>query len=87
MNNMVSKPITVRQLKTLCDKEILKGNGDRVIMISDDDEGNGYHYLWYSFQTVEEMEAPCEYQGKTYQFPFEYADERVAPKDKTIILG
>lgn len=48
-------------------------------MISDDDEGNGYHYLWYSFSTAEELMS-----AEDEEF---YLDERIAPKDKTIILG
>lgn len=83
----MNKPITVGQLYQLCKKEIMKGNADKAIMISQDDEGNGYHYLWYAFQTVKEYEQPMEYKGKTFQVDFEWADERVASKDDTIILG
>lgn len=81
------KPITVKQLYQLCKKEIEKGNGNHAIMISQDDEGNGYHYLWYSFQTVKEFEAPTMYQGEEYQFDFEWANEDIASKEDTIILG
>lgn len=35
---MANKPITVHMLKTMCEKEIAKGNGRKHIMISDDDE-------------------------------------------------
>ena len=70
----MNKPLTVKELAKLCQDEIKKGHGDYSIMLSDDDEGNGYHYLWYSFSTVEE--AMC------YD-----CNEEVAPKDKTIILG
>lgn len=83
----MSKPITVSQLKRLCEEQIRKGKGDNVIMISDDDEGNGYHYLWYSFTTIEEMEEPIKIGDKEYKESFYYASERIAPKDKTIILG
>lgn len=83
----MNKPITVGQLYQLCKKEIMEGNADKVIMISQDDEGNGYHYLWYSFQTVKEYEQPMEYNGKEFQVNFEWADERVASKEDTIILG
>ena len=81
------KPITVEQLKKLCEREIKKGNGHKVIMISQDDEGNGYHYLWYSFTPIEKMEEPVQIGDKTFQCPFEFADESVAPKKDTIILG
>lgn len=50
-----NKPLTVKQLLKICQDEIKKGHGDHTIMISDDDEGNGYHYLWYSFTTPEEL--------------------------------
>lgn len=80
-------PITINQLKKQCEIEILKGNGDNVIMISSDDEGNGFHYLWYGFQEVKKFEEEFEYQGKKYQFDFEYCDETIAKKEDTITLG
>lgn len=81
------KPITVKQLMMLCSKQVQKGNGDKVIMISNDDEGNGYHYLWYSFQTVEEMEKPFEYNGQMIKpDPIDTCDS-IASKKDTIILG
>ena len=56
-------------------------------MISSDDEGNSYHYLWYAFTTVEQMEEPITIGGQLFKMPFEYADENVAKKEDTIILG
>lgn len=41
--------ITVKELAGFCLKQIEKGNGDKHILISDDDEGNGYHTLFYAF--------------------------------------
>lgn len=70
----MNKPLTVRDLKRFCEQEIEQGNGNKVIMISDDDEGNGYHYLWYQFMMVDE-------------YTEDYVDERIAPKNETIILG
>lgn len=68
------KPLTIKDLYKECEKEISKGNGNKIIMISDDDEGNGLHYLWYTFSELDDY--------------FEdFIDERIAPKDKTIILG
>ena len=81
------KPLTIKQLKEECEKQIKKGNGDKVIMISQDDEGNGYHYLWYAFTTMKEIEEPVKIGNEIYQCPFEFADERVAKKEDTIILG
>ena len=75
----MNKPLTVKELAKLCQEEIKKGHGDCSIMISDDDEGNGYHYLWYSFITASELDGAFELENSL--------DERIAPKDKTIILG
>lgn len=72
----MNKPITVEQLKEYCEEEIKKGNADKIIMISDDEEGNGFHYLWYSFCDVED--STCD----DYMI-----DERIASKENTIILG
>lgn len=80
----MSKPITVNQLKKLCNEEIAKGHGDYAIMISNDDEGNGFHYLWYSFATLQEME---DEDYLDFDNLFCHADKNVAPLDKTIILG
>lgn len=69
-----NKPLTVKQLLEYCKDEIKRGNGDCSIMLSDDDEGNGYHYCWYSFTEVDE-------------YTEDFVDEEIAPKDKTLILG
>lgn len=79
--------LTIKDLYKECQKEIKKGNGNKVIMISQDDEGNGYHYLWYAFTPMSVMEEPIEFNGKVIECPFEYADERIAKKEDTIILG
>ena len=81
------KALTIKDLKRACEEEIRKGNGNKTIMISSDDEGNSYHYLWFAFTPMEVMEEPIEFQGKLVSFPFEFADERVAKKEDTIILG
>lgn len=74
----MDKPLTVKDLLKLCQDEIKKGHGDYSIMLSDDDEGNGYHYLWYSFSMADEI--IDEYNDYCL-------DEDITPKSKTIILG
>ena len=70
--------ITVKQLYKECKKQIDAGNGNKVIMISDDDEGNGYHYLWYSFSNdVKELT----------EYTCTRVDEDIATEENTIILG
>lgn len=72
----MNKPITVQQLREICQHEVDKGNGGKVIMISDDEEGNGFHYLWYAFCDVEDAvwDDAC-------------INENIASKEDTIILG
>lgn len=70
----MDKPLTVKDLLKLCQDEITKGHGDYSIMLSDDDEGNGYHYCWYAFTPIDE-------------YTEEFVDEEINPKEKTIILG
>lgn len=41
--------LTVNQLLLACKEQVRKGNGDKHIIISNDDGGNGYHTLFYSF--------------------------------------
>ncbi len=43
------KPVTVEDLYELCKNQIAKGNGDKTILISSDDEGNSFHTLFYTF--------------------------------------
>lgn len=47
---------TVEELMVLCEQEIQKGNGKREVLISDDDEGNGFHYLFYGFSSTRTTE-------------------------------
>ncbi len=41
--------ITVKELAQMVLQEIKNGNGDKRILISQDDEGNGFHTLYYGF--------------------------------------
>lgn len=42
--------ITVKVLKELVDEQIKLGNGNKEVLLSCDDEGNGYHTLFYGFE-------------------------------------
>lgn len=46
--------LTVKDLAILCFEEYKKGNGGKKIMLSDDEEGNGYHNLFFGFKPVSE---------------------------------
>lgn len=43
--------MNVEELMLLCAEEVKKGNGKKEILISDDDEGNGFHKLFYAFES------------------------------------
>ena len=43
--------ITVNTLLQLCKEQVREGNGNKKIFISKDDEGNGFHGLYYGFTT------------------------------------
>lgn len=40
---------TIKDLLKACQEQVAEGNGDKVILVSRDDEGNGYHRLNYLF--------------------------------------
>ena len=69
--------ITVKELMELCSEEISKGYGNRQIYISRDDEGNGYHGLYYGFTELTSQNAE-DFEG-------DHGEEK-AP-EKHIILG
>lgn len=47
--------ITVNKLYELCKEQRRQGNGSKTILISDDDEGNGYHTLFFGFTPKEKI--------------------------------
>ena len=58
---MTNLGLTVNQLLELCKEQIKQGNGNKHIIISDDDEGNGYHTLFFGFtDNVEDLECILE---------------------------
>ena len=54
----IMKAITVRDLAIFCTKMILSGRGDKRILLTNDDEWNGYHELFEGFFT-NMSEATC----------------------------
>lgn len=71
----MDKQITVKDLLQLCQNEIKKGNGNKHIVISDDNEGNGYHGMFYGFTPCTEDFLECIY------------DSNFTSEKNTIILG
>ena len=74
---MNPKGLTVKELMRECQEQIRKGNGDKFILISSDDEGNSFHTLYYGFTDDE--------PNLTYMLNYE--QDRNHSVDDTVILG
>ena len=59
----VNKPLTVSDLLKICKDAVDNGLGDKYVFISQDDEGNGFHALFYSF-TIHKIK---DYADEIYQ--------------------
>lgn len=66
--------MTVKALMEFCKEQIAEGNGDKMIVVSDDNEGNGYHGLFYAFTPADD-------------FVDDIYDSRSKDPDKIIVLG
>lgn len=78
--------LKVKDLYEIMKHEIAAGRADYTVLVTDDEEANGYHYLWYGPATITEAEEPMEIDGKTYTNTI-YTSDNVAPHDKHIIIG
>lgn len=78
--------LKVKDLYAYMKREIDNGRGDYAILVTDDDEANGYHYLWYGPQTIEEAEAPLEIGDDSFSIKIETSDN-VAEHNKHIVIG
>jgi hypothetical protein len=67
--------IKVKELYELCKAQIEKGNGDKYIVVADDNEGNGYHGMFFGFS--EDVEDYIDLIN----------DSQIIDADKLIILG
>ena len=46
--------IKVKDLYKAVKAEMDKGNGDKICLVCDDDEGNGLHPMWFTLTTMEQ---------------------------------
>ena len=81
MNNQM----TVNELLKLCQEEVMKGNGDKFIVVADDNEGNGYHGMFYGFSDAMELEAQSQAFGGSIEN--EIYDSCHTKPEEIIILG
>ena len=62
IKNWANKPLTVSDLLKICKNAVNEGLGDKYVFIPQDEEGNGFHALWYSFTTQVKDYADLIYQ-------------------------
>ena len=55
--------MTVRQLLMYAEQLVAQGYGNKEVLVSNDDEGNGYHTLYYQFTTNEREIRNCAKAG------------------------
>ena len=78
---MSSKTITVDMLQKMCKEMSKMGLGKKKILISTDDEGNGYHELFFAFTPTDKVLS----SGDDYMLPFGVTYEEAVKN--YIILG
>ena len=49
IEEVMSRPLTIVDLKLMCDDLIKKGYGERSVLLSNDTEESGYHGMYYGF--------------------------------------
>lgn len=80
------RALKVKDVYEIMRHEIREGRGDYAVLVTDDDEANGYHYLWFGAQPITEAEKPIEYNGRTIDCTI-YTSDNVTSHDKHIIIG
>ena len=64
--NRVNFPMTIDELIAEALKAKKKFGGDKYILISDDEEGNGYHECYFSFgdaKDLDDQDCYCSFPG------------------------
>lgn len=60
------RPVLVKELAELLNKAVRENKGDYIVLVSDDEECNGYHELWDKINIT---------QGETFGFRDEKSGE------------
>lgn len=71
----MQKPITVAELLYACKVEVAKGNANKHIYLSSDDEGNGYHGMYFTFTDELHDIKECDW------------NDDIPDKEHAVILG
>ena len=79
----MANTLTISQLASICKAQIKKGNGGKKILISNDDEGNGYHELFFGCSPIE-GEMKDYLLDASYMLPFGVDESNI---DEYVIIG
>jgi len=47
--------VTVKQMLAYCQEQVRRGNGDKYLIAANDNEGNGYHGVFFGLTPMEEI--------------------------------
>ena len=77
--------ITISMLARMLQQEIKNGNGAKKILLSNDDEGNGYHEMFFGVTSGKNMEEMGEYLVTNhYMLPFGVSEQNI---NEYVIIG
>ncbi len=73
--------LTIKDLYINLREEVRKGNGDKFIVVADDNEGNGFHGLFFGITSeAEDIKEAVEFSHGIY-------DSQENDLNKLVILG
>ena len=73
--------LTIKDLYLNLRNEIAKGNGDKLIVVADDNEGNGFHGLFFGITSnSDDIKEAVEFSHGIY-------DSQEEDLNKLVILG
>ena len=59
------RPVSVKELAELLNRAVAENKGDYIVLVSDDEECNGYHELWTKeFRQGEDVQFRDEKSGE-----------------------
>jgi Rad3-related DNA helicase len=59
------RPVSVKELAELLNRAVAENKGDYIVLVSDDEECNGYHELWVKeFRQGEDVQFRDEKSGE-----------------------
>ena len=76
--------LTINDLYKLCKNQIKKGNGEKKILISDDDEGNGFHELFFGISGTRVENGESFFDEVCIPYPYGVNESNI---DDYVILG